>query len=297
MDGVLVLHKPSGITSHDAVLRVRRMIGYDRIGHTGTLDPLATGVLVLCIGKATRIASYLEAGEKEYHAILRLGVTTDTLDAEGNILETKSYIPPDDNHIKGVFKSFLGTIHQQPPAYSAIKIAGVRSYKLAREGKAVSLSPRAVTIHALEVTAYNDPFIHFTVRCSKGVYIRSLCADIGTALGMGAHLTRLIRTRSGHFSLEKALTFEMLAELWAKKQIQEALISLDDSLQEFPAISVEPAESVRILHGNSIPWHEPAMNPVQGLVRVHDSSKRLLALGRLEQGMLKPKLVLVEFTK
>ncbi len=188
MDGVLNINKPSGVTSHDVVESVRKILHEKRIGHTGTLDPLATGVLVLCAGRATRIAQYLEAGEKEYKAIMRLGVTTDTLDAEGQILETKSYIPPDRQKIIEVLRGFIGPIMQRPPAYSAVKVAGVPSYKLAREGKAQLLKPRAITIYSIELTAFDDPVVSLLVRCSKGVYIRTLCAEIGDALGMGAHL-------------------------------------------------------------------------------------------------------------
>src|SRR6266508_3641358 len=178
MDGVLNINKPSGVTSHDVVESVRKILHERRIGHTGTLDPLATGVLVLCVGKATRIAQYLEAGEKEYRAIMRLGVTTDTLDAEGLILETKSYSPPGRQKIIDVMQGFIGPIMQRPPAYSAVKVAGVPSYKLAREGKAELLRPRPVTIYGIELTAFEDPMVSLTIRCSKGVYIRTLCAEL-----------------------------------------------------------------------------------------------------------------------
>jgi tRNA pseudouridine55 synthase len=165
MDGVLNINKPSGVTSHDVVESVRKILHEKRIGHTGTLDPLATGVLVLCAGRATRIAQYLEAGEKEYKAIMRLGVTTDTLDAEGLILETRSYTPPDQQKIIDVLQVFIGSIMQRPPAFSAVKVAGVPSYKLAREGKAELLKPRSVTIYSIELTAFEDPMVSLLVRC------------------------------------------------------------------------------------------------------------------------------------
>src|SRR5512140_3339493 len=145
-DGVVNINKPSGMTSHDVVQKARWILKEKRIGHTGTLDPLATGVLALCVGKATRIAQYLESGEKEYRAVMKLGTTTDTLDAEGRVLETKSYTPPDRQTVERVLQTFTGSILQQPPAYSAIKVAGVPSYKLAREGKASPLAPRSVKI-------------------------------------------------------------------------------------------------------------------------------------------------------
>ena len=157
------------MTSHDVVERVRRILHEKRIGHTGTLDPLATGVLVLCVGKATRIAQYLEAGEKEYKAVMRLGVSTDTLDAGGQVLATKSYTPPEKQRIMEVMKGFTGSIMQRPPAYSAVKVAGVPSYRLAREGRAELLKPRPITIFSIELTAFEDPLVSLLVRCSKGV--------------------------------------------------------------------------------------------------------------------------------
>jgi len=195
MDGVLNINKPTGMTSHDVVQLARRLLGEKRIGHTGTLDPLATGVLVLCIGKATRIAQYLEAGDKEYRAIMRLGVTTDTLDAEGRVLETRTYAAPDRATLLKVMQQFTGSIMQSPPAFSAVKIAGVPSYKLARQGRAKPNKPRPATIYSIDLTAFENPLVNLTVRCAKGVYIRSLCADIGDALYAGAHLTGLQRTK------------------------------------------------------------------------------------------------------
>src|SRR5208337_1409573 len=169
MDGVVNINKPSGVTSHDVVQMARRMLKEKRIGHTGTLDPLATGVLVLCIGKATRIAQYLEAGKKEYRAEMRLGVTTDTLDADGRVLETRTYKPPDRAAILDVVHRFTGTIMQSPPAFSAVKIAGTPSYKLARQGKALPNKARPATIHNIDLTAFEDPFVRLTVQCAKGV--------------------------------------------------------------------------------------------------------------------------------
>jgi tRNA pseudouridine55 synthase len=252
MDGVLNINKPSGVTSHDVVESVRKILRERRIGHTGTLDPLATGVLVLCAGRATRIARFLEAGEKEYKAIMRLGVTTDTLDAEGVVLETKSYSPPDRRKISDALQGFIGQIMQRPPAYSAVKVAGVPSYKLAREGKAELLKPRPVTIYSIELTAFEDPLVSLTIRCSKGVYIRTLCAELGDALGMGAHLTGLERTRSGRFSIDRAVTLDKLRALIAAGSEEQAVMPIDEALAEFPAIPMSDAETMRVLHGNQI---------------------------------------------
>lgn len=291
MDGVLNINKPSGVTSHDVVENVRRMLKIKRIGHTGTLDPLATGVLVLCVGRATRIARFLEAGEKEYKAVMRLGVTTDTLDAEGRVVEKKEYVPPDRQTIIETARGFVGSIMQRPPAYSAVKVGGVPSYKLAREGRAAVLEPRAVTISCIDVTAFDDPLVSLTVRCSKGVYIRTLCAEIGDVLGTGAHLVRLERTRSGRFGIEHAMTLDHLSGMASAGRVEEAVLPIDGALADFHAVSINDAEAVRVLHGNHIACPADVSGNGQGLVRLHGPGGRLLALARVSAGVLKPDLV------
>jgi tRNA pseudouridine55 synthase len=291
MDGVLNINKPSGVTSHDVVGSVRKILHEKRIGHTGTLDPLATGVLVLCVGRATRIAQYLEAGEKEYKAVMRLGVTTDTLDAEGLILETRSYTPPDRQKIVDVLQVFTGSIMQRPPAFSAVKVAGVPSYKLAREGKAELLKPRSVTIYSIELTAFEDPVVSLLVRCSKGVYIRTLCAEIGDALGMGAHLIGLERTRSGSFSIDDAITLDRLQEMMTAGNAEQVVTPIDEALAEFPAIRISEAETVRVLHGNQISCPSSLANITNDHIRLHSPAGRLLGLARIVAGVLKPDLV------
>jgi tRNA pseudouridine55 synthase len=292
MDGVLNVNKPSGMTSHDVVQAVRRLIKEKRIGHTGTLDPLATGVLVLCVGKATRIAQYLEAGDKEYRAVMRLGVITDTLDAAGSILEKRSYVPPDHSQVLDALDGFVGAIMQQPPAYSALKVKGVPSYKLARQGKAEPLKPRPVIIYGIELSAYTDPFVSLTVKCSKGTYIRTLCADVGEVLGPGAHLTSLVRTRSGRFDIEHTVTLDQIADAVASGAIDRKMISMDEALADFPSLEIAEHDSAKILHGNKV------LEPVSldsrekvGLIRVHDRAGRLLALARASGGELQPELV------
>jgi tRNA pseudouridine55 synthase len=291
MDGVLNINKPSGVTSHDVVESVRKILHERRIGHTGTLDPLATGVLVLCAGRATRIARYLEAGEKEYKAVMRLGVTTDTLDADGVILETKPYSPPARQKIVAALQGFTGQIMQRPPAYSAVKVAGVPSYKLAREGKAELLKPRPVTIYSIELTAFEDPMVSLTTRCSKGVYIRTLCADLGDALGMGAHLTGLERTRSGLFCIDRAVTLDRLRAMMAAGNGDEAVTPIDEALAAFPAIPVSEAEAARVLHGNEISCPSSFANVASDHVRLHSPAGRLLGLARIVAGVLKPDLI------
>ncbi len=294
MDGVLAINKPSGMTSHDVVQAVRRTLREKRVGHTGTLDPLATGLLVLCIGKATRIARYLEAGEKEYTAVMRLGVITDTLDSEGRILETRAYTPPDREAITGIMGRFTGSILQEPPVFSAIKVSGVPSYKLARQGKASPLAPRQVTISSIDLIEYDDPFVRLSVRCSKGVYIRTLCADIGDALGMGAHLTGLVRTRSGRFRLDNAVTLESLSEAVEAGEVETLIVSIDEALAEFPVALLDQAGAEKIVHGNGVPWLENQTGGQDALIRVHGPSGRLLAVARAAAGILKPEMVFAE---
>lgn len=291
MDGVLNINKPSGMTSHDVVERVRKILREKRIGHTGTLDPLATGVLVLCVGRATRIAQYLEAGEKEYRAVMRLGVTTDTLDADGQIRETRPYAAPDRHRIREVLQGFSGPIMQRPPAYSAVKVAGVPSYKLAREGKAELLKPRPVTIFNIELTAFEDPMISLMVHCSKGVYIRTLCAEIGDALGMGAHLIGLERTRSGGFSIDRALTLNGLQVMMTAGTVEQAITPIDNALAAFPAVAISDEDAERVLHGNRISCPASIANDVIDRVRLHSLAGRLLGLARIDAGVLKPDLV------
>jgi tRNA pseudouridine55 synthase len=291
MNGVLNIDKPAGMSSHDVVLQVRRMLRERRVGHTGTLDPLATGVLVLCLGKATRIARYLEGGTKEYAAVMKLGIVTDTLDAEGRVLQTRTYAQPDRSRVLEALHRFTGTITQTPPAYSAIKIGGVASYKLARQGKATSLKPRAVAIYDLELCDYQDPFIQIRVRCSKGVYIRTLCADIGEALGAGAHLTNLRRTASGPFRIEHAVTLDQLSAAVEGGDVDDLVIPMDRALKELPFISVNDDDSKRIAHGSRVMGTDGDYWIDRELVRIHDNRGTLLAVGSTRNGELRPVTV------
>lgn len=289
MDGVLIMNKPSGWTSHDVVQKARGLLRERRIGHTGTLDPSATGVLVLCIGKATRIAHYLEAQEKEYRARMRLGVITDTLDADGTVVETRSYERPSREELQAILRDFTGTIDQRPPAFSALKVNGVPAYRLARQGKPVDLRIRQVQVHRLDLLAYDDPFVELEIVCSKGLYVRSLCADIGERVGSGAHLAGLVRTRSGRFLIKDALTMEELEYRTRRGDIANALISLDNALSEYPSVEIGPDDARRVRHGNAVDWPGGPEQPE--LVRVHEKGKGLIALGKAAEGRLRPELV------
>ena len=294
MNGVLVINKPQNWTSHDVVNKARGILQEKKIGHTGTLDPLATGVLVLCIGKATKIARYLESDDKEYSAELKLGTTTDTLDSAGCILETRKYHSPSRDEVQRVLDRFRGTILQRPPAYSAIKVSGVPSYRLARQGTILEHEERPVTIFEITLLEYRDPLIRFSVTCSKGTYIRTLCADIGAALGMGAHLTALVRTRSGRFRIEQAVDLEQLTEKVSLGRAEETLQTLNEALGSFPMVTVDASEARRISHGNSVSLPPGfALSDAQPLIRLLDNNGQMLAIGRTTSGLIRPEVVIV----
>lgn len=293
MNGVLVINKPQKWTSHDVVNKARRLLKEKKIGHTGTLDPLATGVLVLCIGKATKIVRYLEADDKEYIAELKLGATTDTLDSDGCILETREYSPPSRDEVQCALGRFRGNILQRPPAFSAIKVSGVPSYRLARQGTILEHEERPVTIFSITLLEYRDPLVRFSVTCSKGTYIRTLCAEIGAVLGVGAHLTGLVRTRSGRFRIEQAIALEQLAQKASQGIAEQALIPLSEALGSFAAVTVDTLESRRISHGNTISIPPGfAENDLQPLIQVLDREGRVLAIATTSAGLIRPEVVM-----
>lgn len=293
MNGILLIDKPRGWTSHDVVNKVRRLLGEKRIGHTGTLDPLATGLLVLCVGKATRIARYLESDDKVYLAEMRLGETTDTQDSDGKQVSKRDYTPPSRDDLEALFRRFTGHIMQRPPAYSAVKVGGVPSYRMARKGQAKEHDARQVTVHSLVLLDYADPIVHFRVHCSKGTYVRTLCADMGEQMTCGAHLTALSRLKAGRFALENALTLEHLAERAEQGTAGNALVEMAAALDRFPG---EPltAENIRkITHGNPV-----LLSPRSGAqrtdlpVRLLNEAGELIAVGIERNGMIWPEVVL-----
>jgi tRNA pseudouridine55 synthase len=275
------------------VNKARRLLQEKKIGHTGTLDPLATGVLVLCVGKATKIVRYLEADDKEYIAELKLGATTDTLDSAGSILETREYAPPTRDDIQHALERFRGTILQRPPAYSALKVSGVPSYRLARQGTILEHQERPVTISEITLLEYRDPLVRFSVTCSKGTYIRTLCADIGAFLGAGAHLTALVRTRSGRFRIEHALDLEQLAQKVSLGLAEQTLLTLSEALGSFAALTVDASDALRISHGNTISIPPGfTVNDSQPLIQVLDRDGRVLAVAKTSAGLIKPEVVI-----
>ncbi len=266
MDGILVVEKPAGMTSHDVVARVRKLARQRKIGHAGTLDPLATGVLVLGLGKATRLLEYLTGQEKRYHAAVMLGQTTTTYDAEGEVVETYSGEWPARETVEAVLAQFRGEIEQRPPLFSAIKQKGERLYEKARRGETVDVPPRRVIIHELHLLRYEPPLLELDVRCSKGTYIRSLAHDVGAALGTGAFLAALRRTASGPFTIEQAHTLTEIEEAARKGQLANLLLPLGAGLETLPAIRLSAEEAQRLAHGQFIPAHTPLEGPVRALL-------------------------------
>ncbi|CAB4242540.1 tRNA pseudouridine synthase B [Methylacidimicrobium sp. AP8] len=228
IDGVLLLDKPKGCTSHDMVDFLRRRFGLRKVGHCGTLDPLATGLLVLVLGKATRIQDLLMAEDKTYRGTMRLGQITDTQDADGRILEERPVPSYSLDQLEAVFAKFSGEFLQVPPMVSAIKHHGKPLYKLAREGKVIERPPRAVEVYSYRILEWKPPMLGFEISCRKGFYVRTYCHDIGLALGCGAHLAELRRLQSGNFSVERALSFASLQQMHRAEELLPHVLSLPE---------------------------------------------------------------------
>jgi tRNA pseudouridine55 synthase len=244
--GLVVVDKPAGITSHDVVARVRRLAGTRKVGHAGTLDPMATGVLVLGVNRATRLLGHLTLTDKRYAATVRLGVNTTTDDAEGEVLETRATGSLTEAAVREALGAFVGEVDQVPSAVSAIKVDGKRAYARVREGEQVTLPARRVTVHSLDVTAVDLPDVRIEVHCSSGTYIRAIARDLGVALGVGGHLTALRRTAVGPFGLDGAHTLEALADGVTMTPIAEA------ARTSFPALDLDDAQAADVRVGRAL---------------------------------------------
>jgi tRNA pseudouridine55 synthase len=249
--GILNVDKPSGLTSHDVVAFVRRAARQRKVGHAGTLDPMATGVLLVCLDKATRVTEYLMASPKTYDAAIRLGVTTTTDDAEGEITAQSQVEVPYTEIVRTV-QQFVGRIEQVPPVYSALKRGGQPLYKLARRGQVPELLPRLVEIHALQVKEWSPPVLHVQVRCGPGTYIRALARDLGQSLGCGAHLASLRRMASGRFTVEQAISPQRIETAFASGTAAELLSPIDAAVADLPALYLDAATSLRLVAGQPI---------------------------------------------
>lgn len=287
MNGVLVLDKPAGPTSHDVVQTARRLLKVKKAGHTGTLDPLATGVLPICLGDATRVAGFITESTKAYDAVICLGVETDTQDAQGKEIARAPVPPLDERLLETALARFRGSIEQVPPMYSAIKVDGVRLYELARAGRTVDRAARPVTVYSLVLRDFSATELTVSVECSKGFFVRTLAHDLGRALGCGGHLKTLRRTRSGPFTLAQAVPLASLAD---RSLVEQRLVSVDDALCELPRLVTTEAEAQRVVHGVPIEVGARAAaapSPDGGRVRVVDPSGMLLAVAEVVQGRLR----------
>lgn len=256
IDGVLVIDKPTGMTSHDVVARVRKAAGQRKVGHTGTLDPDATGVLVCALGRATRLVDYLQASAKTYDATMALGATTDTLDAAGAVQTTTDASSIDEVAVCEALKAFVGPIAQIPPMVSAVKIGGERLHAKARRGEVVDRPPRDVVIHDLVLESFTPgerAEASFLVRCSPGTYVRTLAADIGERLGVGGHLTALRRLASGVFTTARAHTLDAIAEAGQAGRLQELMLSMAEAMTDHPVVHAAPDVVADLSHGRPIP--------------------------------------------
>ncbi len=276
--GMLNVYKEPGYTSHDVVAKLRGILGQQKIGHTGTLDPAASGVLPVCLGAATRAADMLAEADKEYTAALRLGVTTDTQDMTGQILSEKPVTVSEDD-VRTAILHFTGTYAQVPPMYSALKVNGQKLYDLARQGKEVERAPRTVTISEARILSVDLPLVRFHVTCSKGTYIRTLCADIGEYLGCGGAMETLERTRVGMFTKEESLTLAKVQELVQAGDLPAHLQPIEDLFPTYPKVKVTPEVTGRLQNGNTIPCEMSALADGT-FVRMYDADGEFYGIYR-----------------
>ena len=290
--GVLNVDKPLGPTSYEVVRTVRRLSGQRKVGHTGTLDPLATGVLLLCLGRATRVSKYLMASPKTYQAEIRLGISTTTHDAEGTIIG-QAPVNVTRPEVEAALAQFVGPIQQVPPMHSAIKHAGKRLYQLARQGKTVEVPPRRVDVYSLHLTDCVPPVVRLQVRCGPGTYIRALARDLGDALGCGAHLASLRRTESGGFSIEQSVTLPDLEQAFTTGTWTGLLHPLDVAFHHLPAIQLEPRLARRVAMGQQV---ENDIDISSGMeARVYAQNGQFVAVVRRDEtsGRWQPRQVFV----
>lgn len=301
MDGIFNIYKEKGFTSHDVVAIVRKTIHMKKVGHTGTLDPDAEGVLPVCVGKATKLSDVIMDGRKSYRAMLRLGITTTTEDASGEVLETKE-VDFNEEKIRRVTASFIGRLEQVPPMYSAVKVNGKKLYELAREGKEIERKSRTIEVYDIRIRRFLPPDqVEIDVDCSKGTYIRTLCADIGKALGCGGHMAKLLRTVTGTFSLENAIRLDELKALAEESRLEEVLLTMEDALTDFPVVKIAEKSTKLLYNGGKI--HEryftqkPASYKEDDIVAVYDHTDNLVGLYKIKKEennfLMKPYKMLV----
>ncbi len=283
MEGVLIINKPKDFSSHDVVNVLRKELNTKKVGHTGTLDPKATGVLPILIGNATKISKYLVEHDKTYSVVMELGTRTDTLDSEGKILETRKVETLDEEKIKEVLSSFLGKQKQIPPMYSAIKINGKKAYEYARNGQVVEITPREIEIYEMKFKKYFDNQISFIVKCSKGTYIRTLCQDIAKRLGTIAYMKELQRTDVDIFNIKDAISIDDIKN--KKKDVKEAIISIEEVFSKNGKIVLADEKLQYFLNGVKLTF-----DMQDGIYRVYQKNK-FIGLGILEKKLLKRDVI------
>lgn len=287
MDGIFNIYKEKGFTSHDVVAIVRRTIHMKKVGHTGTLDPDAEGVLPVCVGKATKLSDVIMDGRKSYRAMLRLGITTTTEDASGEVLETKAVVF-DEEKIRAAVAAFIGRLEQVPPMYSAVKVNGKKLYELAREGKEIARKARTIEVYDIRIRRFLPPDrVEMDIDCSKGTYIRTLCADIGKALGCGGHMAELLRTATGSFSLGNAIKLDDLKALAEQERAEEALLTMQEALRDFPVIKIVEGSTKLLYNGGKIQekyfTKQPKTLQEDEIAAVYDFENHLVGLYTLKK--------------
>ncbi len=289
ISGILLLDKPSGMTSNAALQMVKRAFNANKAGHTGSLDPLATGLLPICLGEATKVSGFLLDSDKAYLATCKLGVTTRSADAEGEVLETRPVPELDESQVRQVLNDFAGEIEQVPPMHSALKVNGTPLYKLAHQGEEIERASRRVTIHKLEILRLEGDELDIEVHCSKGTYIRTLAEDIGEALGCGAHVSALRRSRSGPFRLDEAVSLEEIQHMAedGAHTLDPLLLPVERALDSWPEVQLTENSAYYLLQGQAV---QVPRAPTAGWVRIHKENGAFLGLGQiLEDGRVAPK--------
>lgn len=301
VSGVLIIDKPPGMTSHDVVARARRLLGIRQIGHFGTLDPFATGVLPLSVGKATRFAQFYLKSRKAYEGTMRLGFSTDTYDGTGKPTSDEVAVSVEEGDLESLFREFTGRLMQTPPPYSAKRIDGARAYELARQNKPVQLAPVEVEVYALELLSFDGALARFAAECSGGTYVRSLAHDIGQRLGCGAHLEGLRRTTVAEFTLDRAVTLDSLEEAVYEQRVERCIVPLEALLPDCPELMVRGREERSVRHGHQFELAQTerfgrGTGRVQSvaLLKIMNPERRLIAVARHVSGSIyHPDLVLV----
>ncbi len=288
MDGIILINKPKNCTSHDIVSKVRKTLNIKKVGHTGTLDPNATGVLPLLIGDATKLSKYLINHDKEYEVVLKLGTKTDTADSEGKVIKVGHVKNIDEIIVKSIFKQFIGKQQQIPPMYSAIKVNGKKLYEYARKGEEVELKPREIEIYSIELLNIKDDEISFKVNCSKGTYIRSLCEDIAEKLGTIGYMKELNRTKVGEFDIKDSIEVEKVRNL---EKTRDKLISIEQFFKDKPTIKLDEKQLEMFLNGVKLTYK----NYADGVYNIYKKNDQYIGTGYIEKNKLKRDIILTQF--